>query len=55
MRDNAIIARIKTDPHSIPEFRAQGTVVNQPAFYQAFDVKEGDTMYRSPEQRVMIW
>ena len=52
---NAVIALIKTDPHSQPQARAMGTVVNQPGFYQAFDVKEGDKMYRAPDQRVTIW
>jgi predicted metalloendopeptidase len=30
-------------------------VVNVPAFYAAFDVKEGDRMYLAPEKRVKIW
>ena len=54
-RDNAVIAQLKSDPHSIPKFRAMGTVVNQPAFFTAFDVKEGDKMWRAPDQRVIIW
>jgi predicted metalloendopeptidase len=28
---------------------------NQPGFYEAFDVKQGDRMYLAPEQRVIIW
>ncbi len=54
-RDNLAIQRIKTDPHSPPQFRGNGTVVNQPGFYAAFDVKEGDKMYRAPDQRVIMW
>jgi predicted metalloendopeptidase len=54
-RDNAVVAQLKSDPHSIPKFRAMGTVVNQPAFYSAFDIKEGDKMWHAPEQRVIIW
>jgi putative endopeptidase len=54
-RDNYMIELIKSDPHSIPKYRVIGTVVNQPAFYSAFDVKEGDTMWVAPEQRVTIW
>ncbi|HEY2677696.1 MAG TPA: M13 family metallopeptidase [Steroidobacteraceae bacterium] len=54
-RDNYIVALIKADPHSPPEFRGNGTVANQPAFYSAFDVKPGDKMYLSPEQRVIMW
>ena len=55
VRENTEILRIKADPHSPARFRAQGTVVNQAAFYGAFDVKPGDKMYLPPEQRVTIW
>ena len=43
-RENAAIVRIKTDPHSPPQVRADATVKNQPGFYDAFGVKEGDKM-----------
>ena len=43
------------DPHSPPKFRANGAAVNVPAFYEAFDVQEGDGMYLPPEERVKIW
>jgi endothelin-converting enzyme/putative endopeptidase len=43
------------DPHSPARFRVNGTVINIPEFYQAFDVKEGDGMYLPPEDRVKIW
>ena len=55
VRDNAAIVRIKSDPHSPPEFRGNGTVKNQPGFYSAFGVKEGDAMYLAPDQRVLMW
>ena len=54
-RDNYAIELVKSDPHSIPVDRVLGTVVNQPAFYPAFDIKEGDKMYVAPEQRIIIW
>jgi len=54
-RDAEQIKRIKTDPHSPGQFRANGTVVNQPGFYDAFGVKEGDKMYVAPENRIIIW
>lgn len=54
-REAAMIARIKSDPHSPAEFRANGTVRNQPGFYQAFGLKEGDKLYLAPEKRVIIW
>jgi putative endopeptidase len=54
-RDAAIIAQIKSDPHSPGEFRANGTLRNQPGFYEAFGIKPGDKMYVPPEKRVIIW
>ena len=55
MREQQQIVQIKSDPHSPGQFRANGTVINQPGFYEAFDVKQGDKMYLAPEQRVIIW
>ena len=43
------------DPHSPARFRANGAAVNVDAFYEAFDVKEGDGMWLPPEERVKIW
>ena len=54
-RDASIIAQIKSDPHSPAEFRANGTLSNQPGFYEAFGVKPGDRMYTAPDKRVIIW
>jgi predicted metalloendopeptidase len=47
--------QVKTDPHSPGEFRANGTLRNQPGFYEAFSVKQGDKMYLAPQERVIIW
>ncbi|HEX3896447.1 MAG TPA: M13 family metallopeptidase [Rudaea sp.] len=55
MREPFAIQLTKVDPHSPGEFRANGALVNQPGFYEAFGVKEGDKMYRAPDQRVIIW
>jgi predicted metalloendopeptidase len=55
IRDNFAIELIKSDPHSMSIDRVLGTLVNQPGFYQAFDVRPGDKMYVPPEQRVIIW
>ncbi|MGB9990282.1 M13 family metallopeptidase [Massilia sp. SM-13] len=54
-RDEAQLQMLKTDSHSPGQFRANGTVVNQPGFYEAFGVKEGDKLYLKPEERVIIW
>ena len=55
MRDAATLVRLKTDPHSPSEFRGNGTIRNQPGFYEAFHLKKGDKMYLAPENRVIIW
>jgi len=54
-RDEALRQRVLTDPHSPSEYRCNGIVSNMPEFYAAFDVKEGDPMYRSEDIRVNIW
>lgn len=55
MRDEALKTRIKTDPHSPGMYRATQPLINMEVFYQAFDIKEGDQMYLTPEERVKIW
>lgn len=51
----AAAQRILTDNHSPGMYRANGPLTNMEAFYQAFDVKFGDKMYKAPEQRTKIW
>ncbi|MFD0862886.1 M13 family metallopeptidase [Sungkyunkwania multivorans] len=55
MREEALRTRIKTDPHSPGMTRATQPLLNVDAFYEAFDIKEGDAMYLAPEDRVRIW
>ena len=54
-RDEALRTQIKTDPHSPGRYRATQPLLNIDAFYEAFDIKEGDKMYVKPEDRVRIW
>jgi len=54
-REEALLRRLKSDPHSPPEFRVNGVVHNMDAWYDAFDVAEDDALYLPPEQRVSIW
>jgi putative endopeptidase len=46
---------IKTDPHSPGQYRTIGTPVNMDAWYEAFNVKPGDKLYKKPEDRIKIW
>ncbi len=54
-RDEETKRLLTIDPHSPARFRANGAAVNVDAFYEAFDVKEGDGMWLPPEDRVKIW
>ena len=54
-RDEEMIRRIATDPHSPNEFRCNGVVRNVDEFYAAYDVQPGDALYLAPEDRVRIW
>jgi predicted metalloendopeptidase len=55
IRDAQQIVYLKSDPHSPDQFRANGTLRNQPGFYNAFGVKPGDKMYLAPKDRVIMW
>lgn len=54
-RDEALRTQVKTDPHSPGMVRAVQPLLNVDAFYEAFDIKEGDANYLAPEKRVRIW
>lgn len=54
-RDDALRTQIKTDPHSPGIIRATQPLKNVDAFYEAFDIQEGDGMFLAPEDRVRIW
>ena len=50
--DKYLTNQVKTDPHSPGYFRSFGPLVNVDAWYKAFDVKEGDKLYKKPEDRI---
>jgi len=54
VREAALRQQVMTDSHAPAEFRA-ATVRNIDAWYAAFDVKPGQTLYLSPSDRVRIW
>jgi predicted metalloendopeptidase len=54
-RDEALRTQINTDPHSPGLYRAFGAPTNMEAFYAAFDIREGDKMYRPDSVRAKIW
>ncbi len=46
---------LTVDPHSPPVARVNGPAHNIDAWYSAFGVKPGQTLYLPPDQRVKIW
>ncbi len=54
-RDESLRNQVKTDPHTPGMYRATEPLKNVDAFYEAFDIKEGDAMFVAPENRVRIW
>lgn len=55
IRDEEILSRTKTDPHSLGRYRVNATLRNIGPFFDAFGIKEGDPMYLAEEDRTIIW
>lgn len=54
-RDESMRMRISADPHSPEMYRVNGPVSNTQAWYDAFNIKPGDKMYRPENERVKVW
>ena len=54
-RDEIVLQRLATDPHSPPEFRCNQIVRNIEAFYEAFDLTPEDKLWLDEADRVSIW
>lgn len=55
IRPEEILVRTKSDSHSLGDNRVNATLRNIEPFFNAFDIKEGDNMYRKESERVIIW
>ncbi|HVY72974.1 MAG TPA: M13 family metallopeptidase [Candidatus Paceibacterota bacterium] len=44
-----------TDPHAEASQRINGPLANFDPFYDTFNIKKSDKLYRSPEKRAKIW
>jgi putative endopeptidase len=53
-RPAALREQVMTDSHAPGEYRAE-TVRNVDAWYAAFDIQPGQTLYLAPANRVRIW
>ena len=54
-REAEMVRRLVMDPHSPSRYRTNGPVTNIDAFYQAFELKPGDQLYKPTEERIKIW
>ncbi|MBJ6984440.1 M13-type metalloendopeptidase [Luteimonas sp. MC1750] len=54
-RDDALRQQLVNGTHSPGHIRAFAPLRNIDAWYDAFDVSEGDKLYIAPEDRVRIW
>ena len=55
IRDEEILNRTKSDPHSLGRWRVNGALPQINAWYEAWNVTEESPMYVAPENRVSIW
>jgi putative endopeptidase len=55
IRDEEIRSLTTGDVHSLGENRVNVTLRNLEPFFNAFNIKEGDKMYRTPDNRIIIW
>ncbi|MEN9919370.1 MAG: hypothetical protein RL662_1806 [Bacteroidota bacterium] len=55
IRDAEIIRRTKTDPHSLGEWRVNGTLPHIATWYDVFNITEKDSLYLPINRRANIW
>jgi putative endopeptidase len=54
-REERALQLLTVDPHSPPEFRANGAAVNHDGFHEAFGTRRGDGMHKPAGQRIRVW
>jgi putative endopeptidase len=50
-----VASQVKSNEHSPAKFRVNGPLSNMPEFYEAFSVKQGDSLWVPDNMRVKIW
>ena len=54
-REEVLRNQVMTDVHSPARYRVNGPFADVDEFYAAFNIKQGDKMYRADSLRVKIW
>ncbi len=55
IREEEMRSLTQTDVHSLGKNRVNVTLKNITPFFEAFDIKEGDAMFRPESERIVIW
>jgi putative endopeptidase len=55
IREARALQLLTIDPHSPPQFRANGAAVNHDGFHEAFGTRPGDAMFKAADERIRIW
>ncbi|KAA6343065.1 Neutral endopeptidase [termite gut metagenome] len=55
IRSEEILVLTKSDPHSLGKWRVNGALSHINAWYEAFNIEEGDPMFVPTNKRVSIW
>lgn len=55
LREERTQQLLTVDPHSPPEYRANGASINHDGFHQAFGTQPGDRMFKPATERIRIW
>lgn len=55
MKDEFLRLWINNNPHSPPNWRVNGPLMNTTPFYKAFNVQPGDKMFLPEKDRITIW
>ena len=55
LRPEELRVHLLTNPHSPPQYRINGVVINMPEFAKAFSCKPGSPMTKPPEKVCKVW
>ncbi|MBL0741022.1 M13 family metallopeptidase [Chryseolinea lacunae] len=54
-RDEFLRMYVNTNPHSPAKWRVNGPLMNFTPFYKAFNVQQGDKMFKPENERITVW
>lgn len=55
IKDESLRQQVNTNPHSPAKYRVWGPLMNFTPFYTAFNVVQGEKMWRHENERIKIW